>query len=231
MLIPRHQGQFEFGPVAFTYFDLEKKSYVTLKTPVYNLNVERGADGGSATTMGKSDFQILGRDIRFIKTQVPEFVTSADNFYGSVWFWILSLVPFAGLVFLINYRKKHLALNSDLALVKSRKATKMARKRLDTANNLLKSGNQIGFYDEAGKAIWLYMSDKLKLPISMLTKESAVEALKNASVSSGTIDSFVSTLDQCEYARFARMDSGRSAEQVYQETVNLITKIEDEIKA
>ncbi len=230
LLIPRIQGQYDFGPVEFTYFDLDKKNYVTLKTPRYTLNVEKGIDGGSATTMGKSDFQVLGRDIRFIKTQVPEFVRNSDDFYGSFLFWLLSLVPFVGLIALISYRKKHQELNADAAMVKSRKATKMARKRLETANNLLKTGNQIAFYDETGKAIWGYISDKLKIPVSVLTKDSAVEALQNSGVSSDTINAFVSTLDYCEYARFARMDGGRSAEQVYQETVSLITKIEDEIK-
>ena len=45
------------------------------------------------------------------------------------------------------------------------------------------------------------------------------------------INSIVGIIDYCEYARFARMDGDKSAEQIYQDTVNLITKVEDEIKA
>ncbi|HMT30021.1 MAG TPA: BatD family protein [Bacteroidia bacterium] len=231
LLIPRQKGTYNFGPIEFTYFDLDKKNYVTLKTRPFSLNVEKGVDGGSATTMSsKAEFQVLGRDIRFIKTGVPEFTDGDDDFYGSWLFWILTVTPFIGIALLVQYRKRHLALNSDLSLVKSRKATKMARKRLETADKLLKAGNQSGFYDEVGKAIWGYLSDKLKLPVSVLTKESVVDSLKEAGVGSETINKMISTLDTCEYARFGRMEGGDGAEKIYQETVNLITKIEDEIR-
>ena len=106
----------------------------------------------------------------------------------------------------------------------------MARKRLETAGSLLKSGNQTGFYDETGKALWGYLSDKLKLPVSALTKESVVTALTNASVPQTTTNRLVETIDYCEFARFARMEGGKNPDQVYQETVNLITQLEDEIK-
>lgn len=231
LLIPRHQGKYEVGPIELTYFDLDKKNYVTLRSPKFSLNVERSADGGSAVTMsGKSEFQVLGRDIRFIRTSVPEFAGSELKFYGSWIFWTLALLPVLGLVLLLRYRKRQLALNSDASLMKSRKATKMARKRLETANKLLKEGKQSAFYDETGKAIWGYLSDKLKLPVSILTKESASETLKNRGASSETINNLVTTLDYCELARFSRMEGGRSADQIYQDTVNIITSIEDEIK-
>ncbi len=231
LLIPRHQGKYEVAPIELTYFDLEKKNYITLKSPPFTLNVERSADGGSAMTMtGKSDFQVLGRDIRFIRTVVPEFSGSARKFYGSWMFWILAILPVAGLIFLIRYRKHTNAMNSDVSLMKSRKATKMARKRLETATKLLKAGNQSAFYDETGKALWSYMSDKLKLPVSILTKESAFESLKNRGASDETLSNLVTTLDYCELARFSRSEGGKSADQFYQDTVNLITRIEDEIK-
>jgi len=231
LLIPRHQGKYEVGPIELTYFDLDKKNYVTLKSPAFSLNVERSADGGSAVTMsGKSDFQVLGRDIRFIRTVVPEFSGNEMKFYGSWIYWVLATLPVIGLVVLIRYRKHHMAMNADISLMKSRKATGMARKRLETANKLLKAGNQSAFYDETGKAIWGYLSDKLKLPVSILTKESASDALKNRGASNETITNLVTTLDYCELAKFSRMEGSRSADQMYQDTVNLITSIEDEIK-
>ncbi|OQA03041.1 MAG: hypothetical protein BWY67_02483 [Bacteroidetes bacterium ADurb.Bin397] len=231
LLIPRHQGSYSFGPVEFSYFDLDKKNYVTLKTPAYQLKVERGTESGSAVaSTGKADFQVLGRDIRFIKTSPTLFTGGNDDFYGSIIFWILVVAGVGGFAFLVVFRRKQLALNADMAAVKSRKATRMARKRLETAGSLLKSGNQTGFYDETGKALWGYLSDKLKLPVSALTKESVVTALTNASVPQTTTNRLVETIDYCEFARFARMEGGKNPDQVYQETVNLITQLEDEIK-
>ncbi len=232
LMIPRHQGQYEFGPVVFSYFDLDKKSYVTLTTPKYKLDVERGKEGSAATAAsGKADFQVLGRDIRFIKTTPPVFRSEADDFYGTFWFWLLVAAPFAGFITLVAFRKKQLADNSDLTAVRSRRATGMARKRLDIASKQLKSGNQAGFYDEVSRAIWGYISDKLKIPVASLSKDVAVEKLKQAGAAGETINNMVVLLDYCEYARFARMEGGKSPEQIYQEAVAVITKVESELKA
>jgi hypothetical protein len=233
LLIPRQQGSFEVGPVEFSYFDLDKKHYVTLKSPAYKLNVERGKDGGSSAyvSSGKADFKVIGRDIRFIKTTAPDFNNTGNGFYGSVAFYLMAFLPFLGIAGFAIFRKHHLRLNADAVAVKSRKATKMARKRLEIANKFLKEGNQNGFFDETGKAIWGYISARLKIPVSALTKETATEALKDGNVSPDTINNIISTLDYCEYARFARMDGGKSPQQIYSDVVMLITKVENEIKS
>jgi len=232
LLIPRHQGSYDIGPVEFSYFDLDKKAYVTLKTPSYKLNVERGKDAGAAVSAGpKSDFRVIGRDIRFIKTAPPEFSDGFNGFYGSPLFWSLSVLPFAAFGFLAVYRRKHLALSADVAGTKSRKATRMARKRLDTASKLLSAGNRDGFYDETGKALWSYISDRFKVPVSSLSREYAMEVIKRHQVSESLLNELMSTIDHCEFARFARMEGQKSPEQVLNDTIKLITKIEDEIKA
>ena len=231
LLIPRHQGTYELGPVEFSYFDLDKKAYVTLKTPAYKLNVERGKDAGAAVSAGpKSDFRVIGRDIRFIKTNSPEFSDGLNGFYGSPLFWALAILPFAGFGMLAVYRRKHIALSADVAGTKSRKATRMARKRLEIASKLLTAGNRDGFYDEAGKALWSYISDRFKVPVSSLSREYAVEVIRRNKVSDEAINELMATIDHCEFARFARMDGQKSPDQVLNDTVKLITKIEDEIK-
>jgi hypothetical protein len=233
LLIPRQQGSYDVGPVEFSYFDLDKKDYVTLKSPQYKLVIERGKDGGSSAfaSSGQKDFKVIGRDIRFIKTNIPEFVGSSFEFYNSGYFYLLTLLPFAGMIGFALYRKRHLQLNADAVAVKSRKATKMARKRLEIANRFLKEGNQIAFYDETGKAVWGYLAAKLKIPIAVLNKETAIESLKTMQVSTDTITGIIETIDYCEYARFARMDSSKSADQLYNDAITLITKVENELKA
>ena len=128
------------------------------------------------------------------------------------------------------FRKQHIRLNADIKAVKSRKATKMARKRLEIANKFLKSGDQKMFFDETAKAIWGYLGDKLKIPTSELTKENASEALRKHQVSEATITGINEILDSCEYARFARIEGSNNPEQVYSKTISLITKTENEIK-
>jgi hypothetical protein len=232
LLIPRVPGKYKLGPVVFSYFDLEKKAFVNLQSKEFELDVQRGKDvpGGSPIS-SRTDFQVLGRDIRFIKTGTSELTELNEGFYGSPLFLLLAFAPFAGIGCLLWYRKQWIRTRSDAALMKSRKATRMARKRLETAASFLKSGNLSGFYDETGKALWGYVADRLKIQTAGLTRETASDALQAKGVSEETLRSFNDTLSYCEYARFARMESGKSPDALYQETVNLITTIENEIKS
>lgn len=42
MAIPRYEGQYTIPPVEFTYFDLNSRSYKTLTSPEYRLEIEKG---------------------------------------------------------------------------------------------------------------------------------------------------------------------------------------------
>jgi hypothetical protein len=58
-----------------------------------------------------------------------------------------------------------------------------------------------------------------------------MEVIKRHQVSESLLNELMSTIDHCEFARFARMEGQKSPEQVLNDTIKLITKIEDEIKA
>lgn len=230
LLIPRHRGKYELEPVEFTYYDLDKNDYVTLTSPIFNLDIEKGKDDGTAASLGtRSDFRIIGRDIRFIKTDVPSF-NQKGGFYGSWLYWTLSLLPVTVLIVLAYWRRKYIALSSDVAGMRSRKANRMAGKRLSTAGKLLKAGNRDGFYDETGKAIWTYISDRFKVPVASLSRENAVNAMLRDGVSNEAVNDLMLTIDHCEFSRFARMEGQKTPEQVLQDTVNMITRIENEIR-
>lgn len=230
LLIPRHRGKYELEPIEFTYFDLDKKDYVTLTSPAFTLDVEKGKDEGTSASLGsRSDFRIIGRDIRFIKTGSPSF-NKTKNYFNSWLFWILSLLPVGVLAGLAIWRRKYLALSADVAGMRSRKANRMAGKRLSTAGKLLQAGNRDGFYDEAGKAIWSYISDRFTVPVASLSRENAINAMLKAGVSNEAVNDIMLTVDHCEFSRFARMEGQKSPEQVLQDTISLITRIEDEIR-
>lgn len=230
LLIPRHRGKYELNPVEFSYFDLEKKDYVTLRSSSFSLDVEKGNDEGTSASLGsRSDFRIIGRDIRFIKTESPSF-SETESYYDSWLFRILSLLPVGGLIGLAFWRRKYLALSADVAGMRSRKADRMAGKRLSTAGKLLRAGNRDGFYDETGKALWTYISDRFKVPVATLSRENAINAMLKAGVSHEAVNDIMLTVDHCEFSRFARMEGQKTPEQVLQDTVNLITRIENEIR-
>ena len=91
-----------------------------------------------------------------------------------------SIYGFALVIFLaiLFIRREQIRRNSDLSLSVTGKAAKIAGKRLQEASKCLKSGRIDKFYEEILKAIWGYLSDKLNIPVSDLTRNNAFVSLK-----------------------------------------------------
>ena len=232
LLIPRREGSYTLEPIIFSYFDLEKKQYVTSKAGPFNLKVGRGSGTTAAfnSGMSKSDFQMIGKDIRYIKVGETKFNTGFNSFYDSMPFYALSISPFLLFGGLLFYRRKNEELNSDVRSLKRRKATALAQKRLAASKKLLDAGKHLPFYEEVFRAIWGYLSDKLSIPVSDLTKENVTTALLARNVSQTTNDELLRCLNDCEMARFGGMDQSSISAQVYNQAIQVITKLEGEIK-
>ena len=233
LFIPRHEGDYKIDQINFSYFDPVKKEYVTLPSPEFNLHVDKG-NGTAATVVGSAGHQeepkVLGNDIRYIKTNPVHLKPKDDYFFGSPLFVGLMIFPFFAFIGFIFIRRKSIEQNKDVVAVKSRKATKMARKRLSFAEQHLKSNSKELFYIEIFKALYGYISDKLNIPVADLNKEHISETLKSRNVTEPTIQHLIKTLDNCEYARYAPSAVSGDLKSIYSDTVELITKIEDEIR-
>ena len=174
LAIPRHAGKYTIPATEFTYFDLKSKSYKTLKTEAYELNVAKGegnADQVIANFTSKEDVKMLGQDIRFIKTGDVNFRPKGYFFVGSLAYYLWYFIPLLlFVVFVVIYRKQ-LIENANVAKVRTKKANKVATKRMKLAGKLLAENKKGDFYDEVLKALWGYISDKLSIPVSQLSKD------------------------------------------------------------
>ncbi|PCJ83021.1 MAG: hypothetical protein COA57_12270 [Flavobacteriales bacterium] len=231
LLIPRHSGSFTIDPLTFSYFDPEKKKYVQLTSGELNIEVERGTEESSTTYISgsKEDVKFIGKDIRFIKTGSANLKEKGNYFFGSIPYYGLLGAPLLLFMIFVVARKGHESYTSDVVKVKSRQATKVATKRLSAAKKLLKMDQRNAFYEEVFRALYGYFSDKLNLPISELSKENISEIIKNKGIAENLIAELNETLDRCEMARFAPM-SDVSEQQVYDQAVELISKIESGLK-
>jgi hypothetical protein len=146
---------------------------------------------------------------------------SKQSFYSA---YAFSLLAFLLILFL---RREHIRRNSDLSLVKNRKAAKIAIKRLHNASVCLKNEEMDHFYDEILKAVWGYLSDKLNIPVSDLTRTNAFAALQDQGVEEQIIKNLSGILDTCEYARFAPSSSGTEAVSIYEGTSQFIKSVEN----
>ncbi len=233
LAIPRHVGTYKIPGVSFSYFDIRSKSYKTLKTEEYVVNIEKGAGNADqviANFTNKEDLKVLGKDIRYIKQNEVTFQPKGSFFYGSMSYWLFYIIPaLAFIIFFIIYRKQA-AENANVAKVRTKKANKVATKRMKLAGKLLSENKKDAFYDEVLKALWGYISDKLNIPVSRLSKDNIEEKLRNHGVSEELIKDFLNALNDCEFARFAPGDENQAMDKVYSSSIEVISKMENSIK-
>lgn len=233
LAIPRNAGTYKIPAVKFSYFDISTRSYKTLTTEEYKLQVEKGA-GNAAQTIAnftnKEDLKVLNEDIRYIKQNEVTLSQKGDLFFGSLTYWLLYLIPgIAFILFFIIYRKQ-IAANANVAKMRTKKANKVAVKRMKQAGKLLAENKKDVFYDEVLKALWGYISDKLNIPVSRLSKDNIEEELQNYGVDDTQIKEFLDTLNNCEFARFAPGDDNQAMDKVYSASLEVISKMENSIK-
>lgn len=233
LAIPRHAGNFTIPAVEFTYFDLKSNSYKTLKTEAYNLKVAKGqgnADQVISDFTNKESVKMLGRDIRFIKLGDSSLRPKGDFFFGTVGYYLCYLIPLLlFVVFAVIYRQKALE-NANVAKVKTKKANKVATRRMKLAGKLLAENKKNEFYDEVLKALWGYISDKLSIPVSQLSKDNIEAELTSYGVQEALIAEFIGVLNECEYARYAPGNENEAMDKVYSASVEVISKMENSIK-
>ncbi|MDR3142597.1 MAG: BatD family protein [Tannerellaceae bacterium] len=233
LAIPRHAGKFKIPAVAFSYFDVKSKSYKKLTTQEYEINVQKG-DGNAeqviANFTNKEELKVLGEDIRFIKLNKVNLTPKGQFFYGSVSYWLFYIIPgIAFIIFFIVYRKQAVE-SRNIAKVRTKKANKVAVKRLKLAGKLLSENEKDAFYDEVLKTLWGYISDKLNIPVSKLSKDNIEEKLTDYGVDNDLIKNFIDALNECEFARFAPGDENQAMDKVYATALDVISKMENSIK-
>ena len=233
LAIPRHAGTYTIPPIEFSYFDLKSQSYKTLKTDAYTLNVAKGegnADQVVANFTSKEDLKVLGQDIRYIKTGDTRLTQKDDYFYGSTSYWLWYIVPLVLFIaFMVIYRKQAME-NANVAKVRTKKANKVAAKRMKNAGKLLAEKKSEAFYDEVLKALWGYISDKLSIPVSQLSKDNIEEELQKHQVANELIKEFINNLNDCEFARYAPGNQDEKMDKIYSSAIEVISKMENSIK-
>lgn len=233
--IPRHAGNFTIPPIEFKYFDIKSGQYKTLSSDAYNLKVAKGNGTSSgqqviADFTNKENVKVLGTDILFIKTGDSALRQKGNYFFGSTSYYLWYIIPFVlFVVFVLIYRKQAIE-SANIARVKTKKANKVATKRMKLAGKLLSANKVSEFYDEVLKALWGYISDKLNIPVSRLSRDNIEAELYEHGVSEDLIKEFIGVLSECEFARYAPGNQNEAMDKVYAASVDVISKMENRIK-
>ncbi len=233
LAIPRHAGNYRIPPVEFSYFDPVGNSYKSLRSDEFKIVVTRddeSENGAVISGFTKEDLRFIGSDIRFIKNEKFKLQPRDNSFFGSLPFYLSYLLALLVFGLLIILRRHHIKRTADLNLVRNRKAKKVAGKRLKRANSFLKEGSLNKFYEELLKALWGYLSDKLGIPVSDLSRENTRSALEKKRITPEMIDEFFEIIDRCEFARFAPSEVIAETEPVFEKASKVMSRFEQKLR-
>ncbi len=231
--IVRAEGDYEIAPVEFTYFDLEKRKYVTLATP--SLSVVVAPDKNSTTAqqqvvvgVKREDVRLLGEDIRFIKLGSPALRSVVAPFVLSPLYWLVVALMLVVAVVVYFVVRKYIRDSRNVVLVKGKRANKMAIRRFRIAEKYMREQDRRAFYEEMLRALWGYLGDKFNIPVADLTREVVREELSKRGAANEA-ESVIAVIARCEEAQYSPMTTVEMKD-IYEEGIDAISKIESAIK-
>lgn len=223
-ITPGTAGIYEIQAIPFTYFDPQSSSYVTVHTNPLKLNVKQGKENKSAGNLAQTRLT----DIHNISaTQLNNLSFNSRPLFLTAGYWSMYAVPLLAFIGIAVWRRREDELSKDVVMLRNRRANKIALKRLATANKLLQQNQRKPFYEEVSKAIWLYLSDKLNIPLSSLSRERAEEAMAARGISYELQRQVSNITTECETALYAPSGGTQQMNHVYQEAIDVISKLEE----
>lgn len=224
-IAPRKPGDYQIPPVSLSYYDPSSGSYKTAATQGFSLQVTagRGLSASAGSSKGKGG---AGGDI-----QDGLLLSAPSPMVSSPVYWSLYAMPLLALALVGVYRRREDEQQNNTAQHRLKTANKVAQKRLSLAGQKLQQGDSRGFYDEVSRAIWLYLSDKLGIPLSGLSKQAALAAIASRGVPSTVQQQIEKVLNECELALYAPAGSGQQMQQSFSEAASIITGLERTLRA
>ena len=146
--------------------------------------------------------------------------------FASPLYFIIAAVILSVFVIALVMFKRVNKFNSNQTLVRNKKATKIASRRLKNAQRYLKIKDQGHFYEEMSQALWGYISDKLNITRSQLSMDTVKELMLDKKLPQDITNQFVELLNSCEFARFAPGDPNKKMDDIFQKGMEIITKAE-----
>ena len=218
--IPQYAGEFDIPAGEFSYFDPEAGRYVTVEVPGRHLSVAKGEGQPS------NHYRMKNMDIKPIK--VGDLgLKKAHRYIVEGWtYWLWFVLPLIALVALIMYYRKQLRERADVRRMRSKRASKVAQRRLKAARGFASRGDRNGFYAEMLNALWGYMSDKLSIPVSELSKDNINAELEQYGIDEPLRKASIDLIDKCEFAQYAPELASGDMNAVLDEAAGIIDRLE-----
>jgi hypothetical protein len=232
VLVPTSGGDVTIPPIRLTAFDPQQEKYVALSTKPIKLHVEatdldEALARGDDLRIAKERVRLRQRDIRFVKpapATLREEGSSPLTRPGVLIAHIVPVLAMAGSTLLRRHREK---LRRDVRYARSRRAARVATKRLQASETRLAAGELESFYGELSSALRGYVADRLDLAAANLEEAPVRRGLAALGLPADDADEFFHVLEVCNSARFSPLGSDPArAAQLRDQAKNWITRVE-----
>ncbi len=231
LVIPRYAGQYDLPKIEYSFFSPSRERYITESIGPFEITVE-GEDGVVPEGQGaiaRSRVEPLRADIRYIETSAETLKAKGSMFFGSKLYYGLLVGPLFLFLLLVLFNKNRESILGDVKTIRSKKAARLARKRLQIAKAAMDKNDSKNFYAEIFNAMYGYFSDKLNTQKAELTKPVIKAEFAARAIPETLAQEAIAIIETCEMARFAPI-SGQSDRMFYQRVEAFIQKMEGAFK-
>lgn len=215
VIVPREPGEVTIPPVELAYLEPGRGVYAVASSDPIDLIVT--GDPGPAPVLpggrARTAVDLQREDIRFIRIAAPTFRTRGGSLFRSAGFWTVAVLPLVALAGAVAVRRHRDRLAGDVAWARSRRASKVARRRLARAESLCAPDRHREFHAEVGRAMQGFLGDKLNVAEAGLIHGEMRAALGARGVEATIADAYLDCLERCDRERFAPAEPDAAAMQ------------------
>lgn len=222
-LIPRSTGEIQIPRLAIAYFNPASAKYQTTIAEPISIRITQGHARSVETTVHTHrDNQEEQASSELLSAEAGERTFQSHLALMALIHVLMVALGFCTFLFL----KRRRSMRADTVKFAASRAHVMVVKRLKQAHQHLLSNAREAFLEELLRAIWSYLSDKLSIPTSKLSREMVSDELRKKHMDEQSITQLTELIDAIEFARFAPGNLSESLSTLYDKAVQAITAIE-----
>lgn len=228
VLVPRLSGLITSDTLHFSAFNPNAGRYEDLSKAPLSLVVVGTTDDyrRQGQILGTETVDFLNADIQFIYTEIFPLADSAEMYYKSHWYFGKIGLLWVGFAVFVVLWIRHSRISGNLPLLRHQNANKMAMMRMGNALKALKNDSRGVFFQEVSISLWGYISDKLSIPVSRLSKDEVKEYFEKYHLPEGWAEAFFEAVEQCEFERFAPESNNTDLHHFYKKAFDILVALE-----
>ncbi|TPW10232.1 MAG: BatD, partial [bacterium] len=209
VLVPLKAGATAIPPITLAWFDPKTATYKTDRTRPMPLTITPGSvtAGGALGGGGRGAIEVVGQDVRFLRTEMSSVTSRHQPPWESPLFWLFQLLPVGMMVFAVVHERRRRRLDGDIGFARQIRSGREATRRLKKASALAARGDD-GLFAELSLAVTGYAADRLNRAAAGLTQDDLRSLLAARGVKPDLIEALLRFLESCDMARFAPAAAG-----------------------